>query len=408
MAPESRDEVRQRIDSLYDQAENATGNFNATRAMTARTRTRGVPLRKRPGGPGDPALDEVARQWFDAARAKLGPTVPAVLPADRMPQPPAGARPDSPGRDGGPDGGRGAASRPVPELAAGPTARAVAELTGGSPPALPSGSAPALPSGPTPEPAGRSLPEPTVGPAAALPAGTGERRAPDAPRALPAPAAGPRRPSPAESKESNRRRLAAARELLTRYAVRPSAPAAEPRPETGMPGLETGVPRPETGVPRPEMGVPRPETGMSFDSPVGTGAFAADALTDTGSSVPAGSGGRGAQAVAFARAQIGRPCVWGATGPGSYDHASLTRAAWKAAGVSLPRSAQEQVHAGTPVALTGIRDGDLVFFFDDDSHVGLYVGNAMMVHAPGPGSAVREESIFGAGESAIHRVIRPA
>ncbi|MGW4736469.1 hypothetical protein ACWEQC_46290, partial [Streptomyces shenzhenensis] len=89
MAPESRDEVRQRIDSLYDQAENATGNFNATRAMTARTRTRGVPLRKRPGERGDPALDEVARQWFDVARAKLGPTVPAVLPADRMPQRPA-------------------------------------------------------------------------------------------------------------------------------------------------------------------------------------------------------------------------------------------------------------------------------------------------------------------------------
>ncbi|MER6531487.1 peptidoglycan endopeptidase, partial [Streptomyces sp. NPDC001508] len=141
MAPESRDEVRQRIDSLYDQAENATGNYNATRAMTARTRARGVPLRKRPGGRGDPALDEVARQWFDVARAKLGPTVPAVLPADRMPERPTGNRPGPAPRDGG----REAAGRAVPELPPGPTGRAVAELSGGSLPALPAGPAPALP-----------------------------------------------------------------------------------------------------------------------------------------------------------------------------------------------------------------------------------------------------------------------
>ncbi|MEU6607789.1 NlpC/P60 family protein [Streptomyces shenzhenensis] len=398
MAPESRDEVRQRIDSLYDQAENATGNFNATRAMTARTRTRGVPLRKRPGERGDPALDEVARQWFDVARAKLGPTVPAVLPADRMPQRPAGPRPGSPVRDGG----REAASRPVPELPAGPAGRAVAELTGGSPPALPAGSVPALPGGPAardtgrslPEPAGRSLPELPAGPAAAPPTVPGQRREPGPPRALPAPAAGPRRPSPAESKENNRRRLAVAREVLTRYAVPQSAPAV------------ASAPRPEADLP---LGSPGTDSLVGTGTfAAGTGTFAAGTLTGTGSVAPAGTGGRAAQAVAFARAQIGRPCVWGATGPGSYDYASLTQAAWKAAGVSLPRSAQEQAHAGTPVALTGIQDGDLVFFFDNDSHVGLYVGNGMMVHAPGPGSAIREESIFGAGESAIHRVIRPA
>ncbi|MER6532097.1 C40 family peptidase, partial [Streptomyces sp. NPDC001508] len=248
-----------------------------------------------------------------------------------------------------------------------------------------------------PEPAARSVPEPAAGPAptpppgpvAALPAVPAQRRAPEAPNApaLPAPAIGPRRPSPAGSKESNRRKLAAAREVLARHAVRlPEAVAAiEPGPEAAVPSGAPG-------------------TG----SPVGTESFTAGTPTSTDSLPPAGAGGRAAQAVAFARAQIGRPCVWGATGPGSYDYAGLTQAAWKAAGVSLPRSAQGQVLAGTPVALTGIRDGDLVFFFDNDSHVGLYVGDGMMVHAPGPGSAVREESIYGAGESAIHRVIRPA
>ncbi|MEU8034587.1 hypothetical protein AB0C13_39560 [Streptomyces sp. NPDC049099] len=105
MAPESRDEVpqrdevRQRINSLYDQAENATGNYNATRAMASVTRSRGVPLAKRSGRRPDPALDEVARPWFDMARAKLGPTVPAVLPADRLPDRPATGR--SLGRMGG-------------------------------------------------------------------------------------------------------------------------------------------------------------------------------------------------------------------------------------------------------------------------------------------------------------------
>ncbi|MER6573364.1 peptidoglycan endopeptidase, partial [Streptomyces sp. NPDC001093] len=93
MAPESRDEVaqdevRQRVDSLYDQAENATGNYNVTRAVASVTRSRGVPLAKRPGRRSDPALDAITRQWFDGARAKLGPTVPAVLPADRLPDRP--------------------------------------------------------------------------------------------------------------------------------------------------------------------------------------------------------------------------------------------------------------------------------------------------------------------------------
>jgi cell wall-associated NlpC family hydrolase len=117
---------------------------------------------------------------------------------------------------------------------------------------------------------------------------------------------------------------------------------------------------------------------------------------------------RAAKAITFARAQVGKPCVWGATGPDSYDCSSLTQAAWKAAGVTLPRAAHRQALAGTPVTLAGLEPGDLVLFFDDDRHVGLHVGDGMMVHAPGPGSSITEESIYGAGEAAIHRIIRPA
>ncbi len=134
-------------------------------------------------------------------------------------------------------------------------------------------------------------------------------------------------------------------------------------------------------------------------------------MTGTGSLHPvAGSprAARAAKAIAFARAQIGKPCVWGATGPDSYDCSSLTQAAWRAAGVELPRAAYQQALAGAPVTLAGIELGDLVLFFDDDRHVGLYTGGGMMVHAPGPGASIREESIYGAGESAIHRIVRPA
>ncbi|MET8225760.1 NlpC/P60 family protein [Streptomyces sp. NPDC005301] len=114
------------------------------------------------------------------------------------------------------------------------------------------------------------------------------------------------------------------------------------------------------------------------------------------------------KAIAFARAQVGEPYVWGATGPDSYDCSGLTQAAWKAAGVSLPRTTWDQVDAGTTVPLSDIKPGDLVFFYDDISHVGLYIGNGMMIHAPKPGAYVREESIYYDGTSSIHSVVRPA
>ncbi|AXE88072.1 C40 family peptidase [Streptomyces sp. Go-475] len=130
----------------------------------------------------------------------------------------------------------------------------------------------------------------------------------------------------------------------------------------------------------------------------------------TSSAAPADSSyaTKAEKALAFARAQIGKPYVWGAVGPGSYDCSGLTQAAWKAAGVTLPRTTYDQVNAGTTVPLSQAQPGDLVFFYDDVTHVGLYIGNGMMIHAPKPGTYVREESIYYDGESAIHSVLRPA
>lgn len=117
---------------------------------------------------------------------------------------------------------------------------------------------------------------------------------------------------------------------------------------------------------------------------------------------------KAAKAVTFVRTQIGKPYVWGATGPDSYDCSGLTQAAWKAAGVSLPRVTYDQVNAGDDGLLADAQPGDLVFFYDDISHVGVYIGNGMMIHAPKPGAYVREESIYYDGTSAIHSVVRPA
>ncbi|MFJ7271592.1 NlpC/P60 family protein [Streptomyces sp. NPDC099050] len=100
-------------------------------------------------------------------------------------------------------------------------------------------------------------------------------------------------------------------------------------------------------------------------------------------------GSRAARAVAFAYGAIGKPYVWGATGPGSYDCSGLTQAAWRAAGVSLPRTTYTQINAGQRVSRDALAPGDLVFFYSGVTHVGMYIGNGQMIHAPRPGSTVR-------------------
>ncbi|MCK1818780.1 NlpC/P60 family protein [Streptomyces sp. XM83C] len=140
----------------------------------------------------------------------------------------------------------------------------------------------------------------------------------------------------------------------------------------------------------------------------GTGASDASGTSGGTSATDSSYSTKADKALAFARSQIGKPYVWGATGPDSYDCSGLTQAAWKAAGVDLPRTTYDQVNAGTTVPLSQARPGDLVFFYDDVTHVGLYIGNGMMIHAPKPGAYVREESIYYDGEGSIHSVVRPA
>ncbi|MFE9554068.1 NlpC/P60 family protein [Streptomyces sp. NPDC006703] len=102
---------------------------------------------------------------------------------------------------------------------------------------------------------------------------------------------------------------------------------------------------------------------------------------------------RAAAAVAFAYSALGKPYVWGATGPSSFDCSGLTQAAWRSAGVQLPRTTYTQINSGAKVARSQLAPGDLVFFYSGISHVGLYVGGGQMIHAPHPGAPVRVASI---------------
>ncbi|MBC2874784.1 MULTISPECIES: C40 family peptidase [Streptomyces] len=115
--------------------------------------------------------------------------------------------------------------------------------------------------------------------------------------------------------------------------------------------------------------------------------------------------GRAAQAVAFAYGALGKPYVWGATGPSGYDCSGLTQAAWRAAGVSLPRTTYTQINSGHRVTRSRLAPGDLVFFYSGVSHVGLYVGDGKMIHAPHPGAPV---SIAPVDSMPFAGAVRPA
>jgi cell wall-associated NlpC family hydrolase len=98
---------------------------------------------------------------------------------------------------------------------------------------------------------------------------------------------------------------------------------------------------------------------------------------------------RAAQAVSFAYGALGKPYVWGATGPSAFDCSGLTQAAWRSAGVALPRTTYTQINAGQRVPRSRLAPGDLLFFYSGITHVGLYIGDGRMIHAPRPGAPVR-------------------
>ena len=104
-------------------------------------------------------------------------------------------------------------------------------------------------------------------------------------------------------------------------------------------------------------------------------------------SVPAT--GRAAAAVAYAMAQVGDAYVYGAAGENAFDCSGLTMRAWAQAGVSLPHSSSAQFGSGARISASALQPGDLVFYYSPISHVGIYIGNGLIVHAANPGTGVQ-------------------
>ena len=114
--------------------------------------------------------------------------------------------------------------------------------------------------------------------------------------------------------------------------------------------------------------------------------------TSVSVSVPAS--GRAAAAVQYALAQVGDAYVYGAAGESAFDCSGLTMRAWAQAGVSLPHSSSAQFGSGPHIAASDLQPGDLVFYYSPISHVGMYIGNGMIVHAANPGTGVAVAGLY--------------
>lgn len=112
------------------------------------------------------------------------------------------------------------------------------------------------------------------------------------------------------------------------------------------------------------------------------------------SEVPPPSSGKAAAIIGWAQAQLGKPYVWGGTGPDGFDCSGLTQGAYAAAGISLPRVVGDQYAAMTPIPLSQAQPGDLVFY-SSMSHVGIYIGGGRAIHAPRPGKSVEVAGMWG-------------
>lgn len=112
---------------------------------------------------------------------------------------------------------------------------------------------------------------------------------------------------------------------------------------------------------------------------------------------PAPSTGGAAAAIAYAKAQLGKPYRWGATGPSSFDCSGLTMMAWKAGGKSLVRTSAAQFKQSTRISVAQLQPGDLVFWGGSPSsihHVALYIGNGQILHAPRTGKPVQVAGLY--------------
>jgi cell wall-associated NlpC family hydrolase len=130
-----------------------------------------------------------------------------------------------------------------------------------------------------------------------------------------------------------------------------------------------------------------------------------DGIEDYGGDVAIPRGDAGA-VLEFALAQMGKPYLWGAVGPDSYDCSGLVQTAYRVAGVAMPRVSRQQAQVGRRVARDDVRAGDLIFYYEPVHHVAIAVDNVRAVHAPSFGEDVKIGYIDSIGPiTVIRRVI---
>ncbi|MBD0736278.1 hypothetical protein BGM09_24480 [Streptomyces sp. CBMA29] len=130
----------------------------------------------------------------------------------------------------------------------------------------------------------------------------------------------------------------------------------------------------------------------STDSSGSSGSSGSSSVTSTptASATPSTATGSAAKLISFLKSQIGKPYVYGAAGPDSYDCSGLTQVAYATVGVDLPRTSQEQSNVGTPVSVSSVQAGDIIFWGGQGSayHVGVYIGDGQYLDAANPSTPV--------------------
>lgn len=203
-----------------------------------------------------------------------------------------------------------------------------------------------------------------------------------------------------QARQEELQRQALARKLAADKAREDAARAAARKAERDRAAREASARAAASGG--SGSGADTASSGSGGSGGSGSGSGSGDGSTSGGGSPASGSSSGGSsgaptsaagQAVAYAKAQLGKPYVWSTEGPGTFDCSGLTMAAWRSAGVSIPRVSRAQYGIGRHVSRSALEPGDLVFFGSPIHHVGMYVGGGMMIEAPYTGQVVRYHTI---------------
>jgi len=172
-------------------------------------------------------------------------------------------------------------------------------------------------------------------------------------------------------------------------------------PGSSLPGFPSGSPgaSPRSSIVVPGFGIVFPGSGYylpGFPSRSSERGNQQVAQSPSQNNQTPGAQGGNQQVVQLAMQHLGKPYVWGGTGPNSFDCSGLVQYVFRQAGKELPRTADQQFNVGTPVSRDQLQPGDLVFFKDTYknnypnriTHVGIYIGNDRFIHAANPDQGV--------------------